>query len=137
MEDIKDILNRLSKEISRLEIENISLRNAIGKLISEESLDQTPGKVYNPTKELINNQRLRQLLDENTQLKNRLLIHNLTAKEKQVLRLIASGYTNNEIAKKLGRSHHTIISHRKNLLSKLQLNNTAALVQFAAKNGLI
>ena len=74
MEDIKDILNRLSKEISRLEIENISLRNAIGKLISEESLDQTPGKVYNPTKELINNQRLRQLLDENTQLKNRLLI---------------------------------------------------------------
>lgn len=54
-----------------------------------------------------------------------------------MLKLIANGLTNKEIAKKLGRSTHTIITHRKSLLSKLRLKNTAAMVTFAARNGLI
>ncbi len=61
----------------------------------------------------------------------------LTRREKEVLELIADGLTNNEIAKKLFVSNTTIESHRKNLLSKFRVNNTASLIRLAAKNDLI
>jgi len=136
-DDIQGILNHLSNEISKLETENTSLRRSIENLITKDSEIPTSEKARGTEKRLYGEEQLRRLLAENIQLKTKILIHNLTVKEKQVLKLIANGYTNKEIAKKLGRSHHTIISHRKSLLSKLQLNNTAALIQFAAKNGLI
>lgn len=135
--DIQGILNQLSNEISKLETENTSLKSTIENLITKDPVKPTSGKVTGTERKLSGEEQLRRLLAENIQLKNNLLILNLTTKEKQVLQLIANGLTNNEIAKKLGRSHHTIISHRKSLLSKLKLNNTAALIQFAAKNGLI
>ena len=55
----------------------------------------------------------------------------LTRREIEVLRLIASGLTNAEIADKLFVSASTIDSHRKNLISKLQVKNTAALISTA------
>lgn len=61
----------------------------------------------------------------------------LTRREKEVLELIADGLTNNEIAKRLFVSNTTIESHRKNLLAKFAVNNTASLIRLAAKNGLI
>ena len=61
----------------------------------------------------------------------------LSKKEMEVLRLIAKGLTNPQIAETLFRSEHTIKSHRKNLLSKLGVNNTAGLVRFAFKNDLV
>jgi len=63
--------------------------------------------------------------------KNNLLPYNLTARELEVLELIGNEYTTPEIATKLCVSQHTIISHRKNLLQKLQVKNTAGLVRFA------
>lgn len=53
----------------------------------------------------------------------------LTAKEKEVLSLISSGLTTKEIADRLGISHHTVESHRKNLLKKSQAKNSAELIQ--------
>jgi DNA-binding NarL/FixJ family response regulator len=55
----------------------------------------------------------------------------LTRREIEVLKLIAEGLTNQEIADKLFVSASTIDSHRKNLISKLQVKNTAALVRAA------
>jgi DNA-binding NarL/FixJ family response regulator len=55
----------------------------------------------------------------------------LTRREIEVLRLIAQGMTNPEIADKLFVSPSTIDSHRKNLISKLQVKNTAALIRAA------
>jgi DNA-binding NarL/FixJ family response regulator len=60
----------------------------------------------------------------------------LTKREIEVLRLIAHGYTTQEIGDKLFISTHTVETHRKNLLSKLGLKNSAGLARFAAKNGL-
>lgn len=65
---------------------------------------------------------------------NRLL---LTRRELEVLKLIAEGLTNHEIAEKLFVSDSTVDSHRKNLISKLQVKNTAALVRTAIENKLI
>jgi DNA-binding NarL/FixJ family response regulator len=55
----------------------------------------------------------------------------LTRREIEVLRHIAAGMTNQEIADKLFVSVTTIDSHRKNLIAKLQVKNTAALVSTA------
>jgi DNA-binding NarL/FixJ family response regulator len=61
----------------------------------------------------------------------------LTRREIEVLQLIAEGLTNQEIADKLFVSASTIDSHRKNLLAKLHVKNTAALVRVAFENKII
>jgi DNA-binding NarL/FixJ family response regulator len=61
----------------------------------------------------------------------------LTRREIEVLKLIAEGLTNQEIADKLFVSASTVDSHRKNLLSKLQAKNTAALVRTALESKII
>jgi DNA-binding NarL/FixJ family response regulator len=71
---------------------------------------------------------------ESMQDHNQLL---LTRREIEVLKLIAEGLTNQEIADKLFVSTSTVDSHRKNLLSKLQVKNTAALVRTALENKII
>ena len=55
----------------------------------------------------------------------------LTAREKEVLELVAKGYSSKQIAEELFISKHTVESHRKNLLQKLQANNVADLIQKA------
>ena len=60
----------------------------------------------------------------------------LTNREREVLKLIANELTTNEIADKLFISTHTVETHRKNLLSKLNVKNIAGLVRFAVKNHL-
>lgn len=61
----------------------------------------------------------------------------LTRREKEVLELIAEGLTNAEIANKLFISTTTVDTHRKNLLAKFEVRNTAALVKYAMLNKLI
>jgi DNA-binding NarL/FixJ family response regulator len=61
----------------------------------------------------------------------------ITRREKEILTLIAEGLTNPEIAEKLFVSSSTVDSHRKNLLAKLDVKNTAALVKFAMDHSLI
>jgi len=61
----------------------------------------------------------------------------LTAREKEILNLIAEGYTNPEIAAKIFLSSFTVDSHRKNLLAKLNVKNTATLIKLAVEHKLI
>ncbi len=60
----------------------------------------------------------------------------LTKREVEVLKLIAQEYNTKEIADKLFISTHTVETHRKNLLSKLGVKNSAGLARYAAKNHL-
>jgi len=62
---------------------------------------------------------------------------NLTKREIEIIRHIANGLTNNEIATKLFLSNVTVETHRKNMLAKLQLKNTASLVKYAAEHKLL
>jgi DNA-binding NarL/FixJ family response regulator len=59
----------------------------------------------------------------------------LTRREKEVLQCLAQGLINKEIATQLFISQHTVDSHRKNLLMKFNVQNTAALIASAAKLG--
>jgi len=61
----------------------------------------------------------------------------LSRREKEILILIAEGYTNPQIAEKLFVSQFTIDSHRKNLLTKLNVKNTASLIRLAMEQKLI
>jgi DNA-binding NarL/FixJ family response regulator len=60
----------------------------------------------------------------------------LTRREREILRLIAEGRRNREIAGMLYVSVKTVEKHRSNLMNKLDLHNTAALTSFAVESGL-
>jgi DNA-binding NarL/FixJ family response regulator len=61
----------------------------------------------------------------------------LTKREKEVLVNVADGLTNAQIAEKLFISIDTVDTHRKNLHTKLNVNNTAMLIRFAIENKLL
>ena len=61
----------------------------------------------------------------------------LSPREKEIMSLIAEGYSSKEIADQLVISPSTVHSHRGNLMDKLGLNNRRELIQFARKRGLI
>jgi len=61
----------------------------------------------------------------------------LTPREQEVLSLLAEGKTNDEIARLLSISVHTVARHRENLMGKLGLHNRSELVKYAIRKGLI
>jgi DNA-binding NarL/FixJ family response regulator len=61
----------------------------------------------------------------------------LTPAEIEITKLIASGMTTKEIAAQKHVSFHTVMSHRKNIFRKLNINNTSELIMYAIKTGLI
>jgi DNA-binding NarL/FixJ family response regulator len=61
----------------------------------------------------------------------------LTDREKQVLRLVAEGKANKEIADVLGISVKTAMSHREHVMQKLDLHSRTDLIRFALKRGVI
>ena len=60
----------------------------------------------------------------------------LTARERQVLQLIAEGYTTKEVAHVMGITPRTGESHRANIMEKLNIHSAAGLVRYALKRGL-
>jgi len=63
--------------------------------------------------------------------------HLLTDREKEVLQLLAEGRTNKEVAQALDVGVSTIETHRANLMQKLGLHNTAEIVLYAVRKGVI
>ena len=61
----------------------------------------------------------------------------LSKREKEVLGLIAEGHTNAKIAELLFLSAHTVTTHRKNIMHKLGVRNTAGIVMYAVKSGIV
>ncbi len=61
----------------------------------------------------------------------------LSDRELEVITLIAEGYTNTQVADKLFLSSHTVNTHRKNIMRKLGVNNTAGIVMYAVKTQLV
>lgn len=61
----------------------------------------------------------------------------LSERECEIIALIAEGCSYTRIADRLNLSAHTVTTHRKNIMQKLGVNNTAAVVLYAVKNGLV
>jgi len=105
----------LLKNITRQElIDGIKTVNSGGVYFSFEA-----GKIYKTTLEKNSHQPV------------------LTKREKEIVKLIAEGLTNAQIAQQLFLSVDTVDTHRKNLYTKLNVKNTALLIRYALDNGLI
>ena len=63
--------------------------------------------------------------------------HLLTAREREVLQLLAEGRSNKEVATLLDLGLSTVETHRANLMQKLNLHNTAEIVLYAVRKGMI
>jgi two-component system, NarL family, nitrate/nitrite response regulator NarL len=104
------------------------LKNTSGEELFTAIRQVLEGKTYvNP--------ELQQMLLKG--IRNQKASPHITEKEKAVLKHVANGLTNKEIAAKLFLGEETIKSHRKNIMSKFNIHNTAELVRYAIENGLI
>jgi DNA-binding NarL/FixJ family response regulator len=65
------------------------------------------------------------------------LEHSLTAREREIVRLLAEGHSNKQVASCLGVSIRTAETHRATLMRKLDLDSLAALVRYAIRNSII
>ena len=61
----------------------------------------------------------------------------LTEREKEILMLIAEGYSSHQIADKLYLTVKTVLNHRRNVMEKLGVDNPAQLIKYAIKMGLV
>lgn len=114
-------------------LQNMKEAGAKGYLLKNASLDEieTALEAVSSGKEYwLGKDSLRESMSDHNEML-------LTRREIEVLKLIAEGLTNHEIAEKLFVSDSTVDSHRKNLISKLQVKNTAALVRTALQNKII
>jgi len=64
-------------------------------------------------------------------------LSNLSKREQEILRLLADGYTNKEIAEKLFVSPSTVHTHRSNLMNKLNLNSRRDLIEYTRQKGIL
>ncbi len=80
-----------------------------------------------------------EVLKENKKENNSLTCSpsSLSDREMDVVKLISEGYTNAQIAVVLHISNHTVNTHRKNIMRKLGVGNTAGIVIFAVKTNLV
>jgi RNA polymerase sigma factor (sigma-70 family) len=76
-------------------------------------------------------------LEGRKRLKSQTAWETLTPREREILKLIAEGYKNKEIAEELCISVKTVEKHRSNLMEKLNLHNVQALTAFAIEKGLV
>jgi DNA-binding NarL/FixJ family response regulator len=61
----------------------------------------------------------------------------LTPRQREILQLIAEGYSSKEIAQKLGVSFNTVAVHRANLMERLDIHDLAGLVRYAIQSGIV
>jgi len=144
-----ELCQKIKKEfpvVKVLGISNFGDRSYISRLIDAGALgylikNAKPEEITDAIQTVMQNRlylslELEHILTSPTIIKDR-AVPELTKREKEVLQLIADGLTNNEIAGKLFISPLTVDSHRKNLLTKLNVKNTAALIKTAASKGLL
>lgn len=85
----------------------------------------------------VSGKRQRELLDTWRERGRQALADPLTTREREVVKLIAEGFTNRQIAELLTLSEKTVESHRANVLAKLGMRDRVELVRYAIKRGLV
>lgn len=135
----KTALIILSNSYTRHEInefKNSGIRNLLHKSVDQEELFECinlalKGKNYFCT------YVLDLLFENNAKKEPRPEPYHLTASEIEIVRLIGEGLTNKEIANRKYLSVHTIMTHRKNILRKLNISSASELIMYAIRNGII
>jgi DNA-binding NarL/FixJ family response regulator len=118
--DIRGVKQQISEALAR-----------IAKGVSAESLGQALMKLLETTEHVVerSTSRAREILPSN--------YSRLTSREAEVLRLIAEGYANKQIAAELEISIKTVEKHRQHLMAKLDLHDTAGVTRYAVSAGVV
>lgn len=82
-------------------------------------------------------QKLSDLISENQKAKQSATDKGLSLREEEVLKEVARGLTNKEIADELNISMNTVMTHRKNITAKLNIKTVPGLTFYALMNGLV
>jgi len=85
----------------------------------------------------VSKQVIKGYLEGGTSVKSKSSWDTLTKREREIVKLIAEGYKNREIADYLCISEKTVVKHRANLMKKLDIHNVSALTTYAASKGLV
>jgi DNA-binding NarL/FixJ family response regulator len=127
-EDLRSWLNRMEhKKIKTCAIINSNQEDA-GYFDEVIYLDDTRLQIKNKICALLNNPPVRKTRDHD---------NSLSSREKDVVRLLAKGFSNKEISEKLFISPHTTLTHRKNITRKLNIKSVAGLIVYAIINDIV
>lgn len=125
---------RYVHRLSKFNIQGYILKNAsIEELLLALKTVQEGGTYFSKEVDILGGENFRNTLT----IEDRKVDEILSRREIEVLRLVCREYSNAEIAQQLFLSVSTIETHRKNLISKLGVQNTVGLVKFALRNNLI
>ncbi|SFC91837.1 response regulator transcription factor [Flavobacterium phragmitis] len=127
---------KIIKEVMKLGAKGYLTKNCAGENIIEAVEAVYQGQEYfsDAIREKIFN-----TFKDNPKLNQNAVIENpiLSPREIEIIILIALEYSGKEISEKLFISSHTVETHRKNLMKKLNIKSTIGLVKYALKNNLI
>jgi DNA-binding CsgD family transcriptional regulator len=116
------------------------IKTLIKSRVFRRNPDGTPCQFLNwivdLSRDLETDHQIGDLIREVHRLRNRLAFQRISGREKEILSLISTGMSAKMISERLNISIHTVCTHRKNLLRKLDLHNIAALAAFAATLGI-
>lgn len=74
---------------------------------------------------------------KNTSVSDAAKKHQLTSREKEILKLYVEGCSNNEIAEKLNLSVYTVKTHKNNIMQKYNFKSTVEMIKFALRNNIV
>ena len=124
-------LPQIKKEITKKNIKYIALQNSLSNSAAFKIYDEIIS-LYDSLDEI--KRKINNLVSEPEQDKNN---ESLTSREKEIVVCVIKGMTNKQIAEELCLSTHTVISHRRNIATKLQIHSTAGLTIYAIVNKLV
>jgi len=129
----------ISHEKSAEEIKkiiNIGIKNYLLKDCDEEEITDAI-KACAKGEKYFCGQIIDVLLEKEISAKDHCITGNISARETDIIKQLVTGKRPKEIAAILNLSYHTIVTHKRNIYSKLGITNTVELVQFAVKTGLM
>ena len=92
---------------------------------------------FDLTNKIFTEHQLEELVKENRRLKNKLILNLLTNREKEIVKLVSMGLSSRQISEEMEISFYTVETHRKNILKKVEIHNSAELIRFATEAGLV
>ena len=113
------------EEIINIGIDGCLLKNNTGKELADAIDRVHSGRSYYDQIQAFNSE------------KEEVHRHKLTMREVEIIQLLADGLSSSQIGDRLFISGHTVKTHRKNILKKLDLHNSSELIQYALNNGII
>ena len=126
----------LTNHTERSVINDMLTNGADGYLLKNTSKNDLIESIFQVLdNKFILQSELQKVLFSNTQTSN--ILPRLTTREKEILLLVSNGATTAAIASQLYISSQTVETHRRNLMQKFEVNNSAALIKKAVEQGFL